>query len=77
MEAERGGTVALATFTIRHHAGHTLAAQWKAFKCAWRRMTSHRTWKQAKGELFDHAYAWLNERGLTYEIVEPDRPLAA
>ncbi|MDQ4024469.1 MAG: protein rep [Actinomycetota bacterium] len=52
--ADRGGTVALSSFTIRHHRGHTLADEWAAFQKAWRRMTAHRTWREAREGLFDH-----------------------
>lgn len=49
--AARGGSVALATFTMRHHSGHRLKALRKALSAAWRHVTAHRTWKTERKAL--------------------------
>jgi len=49
--AGRGGSVALATFTMRHHSGHRLKALRKALTRAWRHITQHRAWKATRKEL--------------------------
>lgn len=49
--AERGGTVALATFTLQHTKGTTLRAERQAHRRAWRHMTNSRRWKEARAEL--------------------------
>jgi len=54
--AARGGSVALATFTMRHHTGHRLKALRKALSAAWRHMTSHRVWKATRRELGNDGY---------------------
>jgi hypothetical protein len=46
--AARGGSVALATFTMRHHTGHRLKDLRKALSAAWRHITSSRTWKETR-----------------------------
>lgn len=40
--AERGGSVHLLTFTMRHHAGQRLRELWGALSAAWRSVTSGR-----------------------------------
>lgn len=53
--ANRGGTVALLTLTLRHHSGHRLRQSWDAISGAWRAMTNHRAWKDARKVLgMDH-----------------------
>jgi len=49
--ARRGGTVALATFTVRHHTGHRLRDVRRAVTEAWRKMTSSRAWKTSRRDL--------------------------
>jgi hypothetical protein len=49
--AARGGSVALATFTMRHHTGHRLKAVRKALSVAWRHLTSSRAWKTERKAL--------------------------
>lgn len=49
--AARGGSVALATFTMSHHAGHGLRALRTALSGAWRHITSSRAWKATRKEL--------------------------
>lgn len=46
--ASRGGSVALATFTMKHHTGHKLRALRKALSAAWRHITQSRAWKQTR-----------------------------
>jgi len=49
--AGRRGTVALATFTVRHHTGHRLRDVRRAVTEAWRKMTSSRAWKKSRRDL--------------------------
>lgn len=49
--AERGGTVALLTLTMRHHAGHRLRDLRRGLSAAWRHVTGSRGWKDAKKRL--------------------------
>lgn len=49
--AERGGSVALASFTMRHHKGTRLRDERKALSVAWRHITSHRAWKTTRKAL--------------------------
>jgi hypothetical protein len=49
--AARGGSVALATFTMRHHSGHRLKSLRTALQAAWRHITEHRTWKKTRKQL--------------------------
>lgn len=46
--AARGGSVALATFTMKHHTGHKLKQQRKALSAAWRHITRSRAWKTTR-----------------------------
>lgn len=46
--AARGGSVALATFTMRHHTGHKLKALRKALSRAWAHITQSRAWKETR-----------------------------
>lgn len=53
--ADRGGSVALLTLTMRHHQGQRLKTLWDALSQAWRYMTSGRAWKERRKELgVDH-----------------------
>lgn len=53
--AERGGTVALATLTMRHHSGHKLKDCWSALSAGWAAMTKHRSWRDDRKQLgMDH-----------------------
>jgi hypothetical protein len=49
--AARGGSVALATFTMRHHTGHRLKSLRKALTAAWKHMTGSRAWKAERKAL--------------------------
>jgi hypothetical protein len=49
--AARGGTVALATLTMRHHSGHRLGELRRGLTVAWRHVTQSRGWKEAKSAL--------------------------
>lgn len=49
--AERGGTVALATFTMSHHQGQRLQALRKALTKAWSHVTDSRAWKKERKAL--------------------------
>jgi replication protein len=53
--ADRGGSVALATFTVQHHAGHRLRTLRRALMGAWRHIVKSRAWREAR-EMFglDH-----------------------
>jgi hypothetical protein len=51
--AERGGSAAMATFTMSHHKGHRLKSVWDALSGAWQHMTQGRAaqdgpWKQLR-----------------------------
>ena len=51
--AERGGSVAMATFTMSHHKGHRLKTVWDALSAAWSHMTQGRAaqdgpWKRLR-----------------------------
>jgi hypothetical protein len=46
--AARNGSVALVTFTMRHHSGHRLKALRKALSVAWRHLTASRAWKETR-----------------------------
>lgn len=54
--ARRGGSTALATFTVRHHRGHSLDELWNiAIRKGWRSMTENRAWKEGRRYLgIDH-----------------------
>lgn len=53
--ANRGGSVALGTFTMKHHPGHSLKKLRKALSEAWRHITESRTWKSERKALgMDH-----------------------
>lgn len=54
--AGRGGSTALATFTVRHNRGHSLDELWNtAIRKAWRSMTENRSWKEGRKYLgVDH-----------------------
>jgi hypothetical protein len=41
---DRGGKIALATFTMRHRAGQSLSELWDALSYAWGKVTSGRAW---------------------------------
>lgn len=43
--ADRGGRVALSTFTMRHERGQSLASLWDGVSYAWGRVTSGRSWQ--------------------------------
>ena len=43
---ERGGSWALVTLTVRHHAGQSLEQVWNAVADAWRAVTGHRSWRE-------------------------------
>lgn len=45
---QSGGAVVLLTLTMRHHHGQALASLWKGLATAWRKLMSHRAWKQFK-----------------------------
>lgn len=47
----REGSVALGTFTMRHHGGHRLRHLRKALTRAWRKLTSARAWKRGRAAL--------------------------
>ncbi|OLM27718.1 hypothetical protein Ae717Ps2_6014c [Pseudonocardia sp. Ae717_Ps2] len=49
--ADRGGTVALLTLTMRHHRGHSLRELRRALSAAWRHLTQSRGWKRWKTDL--------------------------
>lgn len=46
--AERGGSVALATFTMKHHSGHKLRELRRALSKAWKHITQSRAWKETR-----------------------------
>ena len=46
--AQRGGSVALLTLTMRHNTGHRLRELRRGLTKAWRHITSSRGWKDAK-----------------------------
>ena len=46
--SERGGSAALVTLTMRHHAGQRLADLWAALAAAWGSVTSGGRWKAEK-----------------------------
>lgn len=46
-----GGTVVLATFSARHHLGHSLRTLVRAQRTAWRHVTSDRPWRRLKERL--------------------------
>lgn len=46
----RGGTVALVTLTLRHHAGIPLRESWNALGKAWSAVTSGKRWQADKAE---------------------------
>ena len=54
--ARRGGSTALATFTVRHNRGHSLDELWNiAIRKGWRSMTENRAWKEGRKYLgIDH-----------------------
>jgi hypothetical protein len=54
--AARGGSVALATFTMRHHTGDRLKALRDALSAAWRHITSSRAWKETRRVLGSDGY---------------------
>lgn len=65
--ADRGGSIALATFTISHHKGHRLRTLRRALQKAWRHITGSRAWKEGrKGYGLDH-YVRAIECTLTEE----------
>jgi hypothetical protein len=54
--AERQGTVALLTLTMRHHTGHRLRQLRNALTAAWRHVTSSRAWKTTRKDLGQDGY---------------------
>lgn len=62
---ERGGSTLLATFTIRHHKGQSLAELWhRGISESWRNMTKHGYWRKTRKELgLDH---YVRATELTY-----------
>ncbi|GAA4862301.1 hypothetical protein PH190_17150 [Actinomycetospora straminea] len=46
-----GGTVVLATFSARHHLGHSLRTLVQAQRTAWKHVTSDRPWRRLKERL--------------------------
>ena len=63
--AERGGTVALATFTMSHGRSDALKQLRKALSVAWRHMTQSRAWKTTRKELGCDGYVRAIECTLT------------
>lgn len=49
--ADRGGSLALLTLTMRHHRGQTLPVLRKALTGAWRHISKGRAWTEIKKEL--------------------------
>jgi hypothetical protein len=46
--ADRGGSIALLTLTMRHNRGHRLTTLRKALQGAWRHVTASRAWKESR-----------------------------
>ena len=65
--AQRGGTVSLATFTLNHHQGQSLRYLRTCLFKAWRHMTQHRRWKESRARLGMDAYVRAVEATLTEE----------
>lgn len=59
--ADRQGTIALATFTMRHHSGHRLKTLWKGLSTAWRHLTGSRAWKTSRADLGLDGYVRATE----------------
>lgn len=54
--ADRGGSLALLTLTMRHHKGQSLRALRKALTGAWRYLVQSRTWTDSKKSLAMDGY---------------------
>jgi hypothetical protein len=64
--AERGGSVAMATFTMSHHKGQRLKTLWNGLSAAWGYMTQGRAaqdgpWKRLRVELGSDGYVRATE----------------
>lgn len=59
------GAFALATYTVSHHAGQSLASVWDLVSVAWRKFVSHRDYKAIRKGLGVRAYHRTTEVTLT------------